>query len=360
MVKYLIAIQPDDYTAPEKPPGSDAASPRWANILKNAGHEVRWVNVRRADILNQLEGCHGFMWRWAHFAGMDRVARRLLPVLENQSQLLTYPDQNTAWHYDDKIAQSYVFKSLSIPTPNTWIWFDHNLALDWASSQKYPLVLKLATGAGSNNVRLVRDFAAARAWIDRLFSFFVDNLDEDQFEPLGLHRRLRRAASVLLKGSRVRFFDTGYDPQAGYIFFQEFLPGNSFDTRVTVVGKRAFAYRRFNRKNDFRASGSGNFDVDPEAIDKRFIRLAYLTAKRLRSKSCAIDGLYKDSDCVVGEVSYTYVSWMVHACPGHWELEGEPESGELHWIAGPMWPEEAQIADFISDLNTKYQPLKGQ
>ena len=355
MAKYLFAIQPDDYTEPGKALGSDASSPRWANILQSAGHDVRWVDVRRPDIVTQLEGCHGFMWRWAHFSGMDRIARRLFPVLERHLHLLCYPDQNTAWHYDDKIAQSYIFKSLAIPTPNTWIWFDRDQAHHWASSQEYPLVLKLATGAGSNNVRLVPDLDAARLWIDRLFSFFLFDLDEDQFKPLELHLRLINAASVFLRGSRVRLHDTGYDPQAGYIIFQEFLPDNRFDTRVTVIGKRAFAFRRFNRANDFRASGSGNFDTDPEAIDRRFIRLAYLTSQRLGSKSCAIDGLYKKSDCVVGEVSYTYVSSAVHACPGHWELEGEPDSGELHWITGQMWPEEAQIADFISDMDTKYQ-----
>jgi len=128
-----------------------------------------------------------------------------------------------------------------------------------------------------------------------------------------------------------------------YVYFQEFLPGNAFDTRVTVIGDRAFGYRRFNRENDFRASGSGLVDHDPAGIDAAFIDLAFQVAKKLGAQSCAIDGLWRDGEAVVGEISYTYVSWLVHDCPGHWD------SG-LNWHEGQMWPEEAQIQDFIARL----------
>ena len=35
---------------------------------------------------------------------------RLLPVIEKELGLVVYPDQNTCWHYDDKIAQYYLLK----------------------------------------------------------------------------------------------------------------------------------------------------------------------------------------------------------------------------------------------------------
>ena len=106
-----IAIQPDDYTDPAKPERIDASSPKWAELLLEAGHEIRWVNVFLPDILDQIKGCHGFMWRWGHAGGMGRIARRLLPILERQLGLALYPDINTCWHYDDKIAQTYILKA---------------------------------------------------------------------------------------------------------------------------------------------------------------------------------------------------------------------------------------------------------
>ena len=123
----VIAIQPDDYT----PEGGrqDASSPRWAALIEEAGHQVRWVDVRRADILSQLEGCDGFMWRHGHSAEHRQIARRLLPVLERELGLVVYPDQNTGWHYDDKIIQQYIFSALGIAAPKTWVWFDAAQAL---------------------------------------------------------------------------------------------------------------------------------------------------------------------------------------------------------------------------------------
>ena len=221
----IIAIHPDDYTAPGKPTHSDAASPRWAQFLQDAGYDVRWVDVRRADILDQLKGCHGFMWRWSHSRGMGRIARRLLPVLERDLNLAVYPDQNTCWHYDDKIAQAYLLEAAGIPTPKTWIWFDEEAALEWAGHAVYPMVLKLASGAGSTNVRLVQDVREAHEWIRLLFSRRVTSLDAKQTTESGLKRRVRVAARILVKGTYPVFVDNGMEPQSGYVTVSGVSPG---------------------------------------------------------------------------------------------------------------------------------------
>jgi hypothetical protein len=349
MQRLCVAIHPDDYSSsPEKP---DGASSRWAAGINEAGHTVKWVDVRRADILDQIRGCHGFMWRWNHMQGMSRIARRLLPVIERELRLPVYPDQSTCWHYDDKIAQRYLLEAVEVPMPKTWVWFDKAAALLWAEGASYPLVLKLATGAASMNVVLVRDRAEAVLWISRLFGRRVTSLESNQFK-MNWKRRVRGFARYLLHETPDSCWDDGYEPQSGYALFQEFLPANEFDHRITVIGKRAFAYRRFNRPNDFRASGSGNFCVDPTKIDERMIRTAFQTARALSSQSCAVDGLYRGQEAVIAEVSYTYVSWMVHACPGHWELIGDPCTGSLKWHRGQMWPEEAQLQDFLSRLQS--------
>lgn len=333
----IIAIQPDDYGV------HGASSPIWARLLREAGHEVREVDVCRADIFDQLHGCHGFMWRWGHASGMGRIARRLLPVIEKNLGIPVYPSQDTCWHYDDKIAQSYLFAANAIPTPKTWVWFDRVAAREWAATAEYPLVLKLAAGAGSTNVRMIRNVQEAFTWIDRLFAQRLTSLDESQFLPLKVKERVADAARLIRHGRKPVFRDNGYEAQSGYAYFQEFLPDNAFDTRVTVVGNRVFAFRRFNRTDDFRASGSGKIDHDPSGIDKQFIELAFAVAKKLNAQSCAIDGLYRAGKPVVGEVSYTYASWAVHACPGHWDET-------MNWHVGQMWPEEAQLQDFLAQL----------
>lgn len=344
-MKKLIAIHPDDYTGVNSPAESDASSPRWAQLLKDAGHEVRWVNVYRADILNQLEGCDAFMWRWAHFGGMFQIARRLLPVIELELKIPVYPDQNTCWYYDDKIAQSYLFEVLKIPSPRTWVWFSNENAEDWVQTATFPLVMKLAGGASSQNVRLIRDVREAEQWLHRLFDLGVGTLGSAD-KPWPWRKRIVASVKALIKGEP----PLSYCPwplDKNYVLFQEYLHDNAFDTRVTVIGNRAFAFRRFNRPDDFRASGSGIIDYTPEKIDPAFLRLAFDTATKLKSQSCAIDGLYRGLEPVVGEVSYTYVSSAVYACPGHWKQKVSGQGSELIWCSGSIWPEEAQIQDFL-------------
>lgn len=347
-----IAIHPDDYTSPAQPALSDASSPRWAEALEAAGHVVQWVDVHRADILDQIRDCDGFMWRWAHFGGMSRVARRLLPVIENELGLCVYPDQKTCWHYDDKIAQAYLLKAKALPIPETWVFFDREAAIEWSGTATYPLVIKLSAGAGSSNVRLVHDAAAAKDWIDRMFSQWQTSLAEEETSA-SIAKRAADAASLLATGQSPSNLREDHEPQRGYVLFQEFLENNNFDTRITVIGNRAFGFRRMNREGDFRASGSGELSYDMDAIDLRAIRLGFVTAAALGTQSVAIDGLKRGDEWVVGEISYTYMSSAVHDCSGHWELDGEPLDGELRWVEGAIWPEEAQIKDFMTRLRAR-------
>ena len=89
---------------------------------------------------------------------------------------------------------------------------------------------------------------------------------------------------------------------------------------------------------------------EPEEIDQQFIRLAFRLARALNTQSVAIDGMYRGDAHVIGEISFTYASYAVYDCPGHWVLDGDPEVGELRWVDGQMWPQIAIIEDFVEML----------
>jgi hypothetical protein len=129
--------------------------------------------------------------------------------------------------------------------------------------------------------------------------------------------------------------------QQGYLYLQEFLCGNAFDTRITIIGDRAFGFMRINRSNDFRASGSGSLVYDPEKIDKRCVDIAFKVADRLGTQSLAFDFLFDSRHMpMIGEVSYCYMASAVHACDGHWDRQGA-------WHEGHLWPEEAILEDLL-------------
>lgn len=344
---YTIAVHPD-ISGPNE--NSDRFAPHWIDYLAAHSCKIKIVNAYSTDIIESLRGCHGFMWRWFHGGQDALVARRLFPVVEKYLNIPCYPNLNTCWHYDDKAAQMYLFQALGIPHPKTWLFTQREMAEEWVQTQAhFPQVLKLATGAGSTGVVLVENKACALQWIHRFFCRGVIDLNPEDSLPIRCKRAIKNFYRTLFSGWPDRL-DGSEKIHHNYILFQEFLPKNKWDTRVTVIGNRAFAFRRYNKDNDFRASGSGKIDYGRDGIDYRFVLLAFDVAKKLGTQSVAIDGLWKGQSPVVGEISYTYAHHPVYNCPGHWEQDALDYS-QLYWKEGHLWPGTAQAEDFLRYLS---------
>jgi hypothetical protein len=132
---------------------------------------------------------------------------------------------------------------------------------------------------------------------------------------------------------------------------QEFLERNEYDTRAVAIGNRGWVYRRLNRPDDFRASGSGLRDPDRTKIDLEMIRLAFVVSRALGTQSVAVDGIYRGGERVLTEISYYYEGWILfEECQGHWVLHGDPETGELEWRDEQLRPEDAILDDFLATL----------
>ncbi len=332
---------------------------RWAEALIARGGVVKPVDLLGDAPLEQVRGCDGVMWHWFHYPHEVRLAALpILRVIEEHLRIPVFPDLATCWHYDDKIAQSYLLEALEIPHPTTWVFWRKSDALAWCAEAKYPVVAKLSGGAGSQNVGLIRNGVEAKAYVERCFSgsgiLFAPSLPLSRL--LRLRRRLGNAAKRAWSAAAYVFADrfpdlpdsTFWMPQKNYALFQEFLPDNQFDTRVTVIGDRAFAFRRMNRPGDFRASGSGSIDHDIGAIDLRCVERAFEAAKKLGSQSMAFDFLFRGEarEPVAAEISYCYADWAVHQCPGHWDRA-------MNWHEGPIWPEEAHVEDFLQRITER-------
>ena len=348
--KVLIGIHPS---------GKSSFSERWGSALQSRGATVKWIDLLGPEPLRQVAGCAGVMWHWYHYPSEIRwAALPILRVIEEQLRIPVFPDLATCWHFDDKIAQSYLLEALAIPHPKTWVFWRRSDALDWCGKADYPVVAKLSGGAGSQNVCLLRSEAEARDYVEGCFSG-SGHLVRPAL-PKGIWARpwarLKRAAKRAAQAAPYVFLNrfpslpdqVHWMPQKNYSLFQEYLAGNAFDTRVTVIGNRAFAFRRMNRPDDFRASGSGKIDYETGAIDMRCVRLAFDAARKLKSQSMAFDFLFRGEaqEPVVGEISYGYADWAVEKCAGHWDAG-------LNWHEGHLWPEEAHVEDFLAQIRAR-------
>jgi glutathione synthase/RimK-type ligase-like ATP-grasp enzyme len=325
-------------------PGGEAQSfsDRWKYLAAQAGVVVKNVDVFKPGALDAIRGCDGFMWRYGYNEPELGFAKRFLSAVEHGMGIPVYPAWKTSWHFEDKIAQSYLLEAAGIPVPKTWTFWTEADALKFCRSAQYPFVAKLAAGIQSKNVTLVHDRAQAERLTKAMFGAGVHTLFQSK---VSLKRAIGRIKAVrTLRGLPIK----RERRQLGYLYAQEFLPGNDFDTRVTVIGNRALAFRRFNREGDFRASGSGEISWDPSAIDLEIVQLAFTVARALETQSVAVDGLRRGDTRLLAEISYTCAArGAIAACPGHWTQDPH---GNLLWIEGQLRAEDAIFDDFVSRL----------
>lgn len=328
-------------------PGS--YSDRWIPRCEQSGIPFRRVDCLSTDIVSQCHGLEGVLWHWLHCDPCSQlVARQVIASLESMG-LRVFPSIKTCWHYDDKVAQKYLLEAVGAPLIPTWVFTSESEATRWIERASWPKVFKLRSGAGSTNVRLVRSSAEASALCRQAFGEgfpAVSGYATDLRTRIGRTRgmgdflaKLSRAPSSVRNARRAR---RQLPRERGYIYFQEFLPGNDSDIRVTVIGDRAFGFTRGNRPGDFRASGSGRLVYDPEGIDPRCIEIGFRVADALGSQSVAFDFLLGESqEPMIGEISYSFVSSAVHACGGYWDRQGV-------WHPEHVWPEDAILDDFLA------------
>jgi glutathione synthase/RimK-type ligase-like ATP-grasp enzyme len=345
----IVGIHPDRI-------GQESYSERWTVFLEKRGIGVSQLNLLADDALAQAGKCDGVMWRWAHNPRDKQSASRILYTIEHFLGIPVYPQSRTSWHFDEKVAQFYILQAIKAPIPQTWLFWNRDEALCWAHNAPYPVVFKLSVGAGSANVIPVKSKEHAIKLINRAFrhGFFPYKMNayrhplmpKSMPELKSLVRRSAEGLRYALLDDYPMLHPLFWKPEYGYLYFQEFLPGNAFDTRVATIGKRAFGFRRLNRLGDFRASGSGLIEYERQKIDICCVEIAFRISSQCGFQTMAYDFLYRKNEPVITEMSYAYADSAVHNCPGYWD-------DALNWHDGQMWPEEAQVEDFINFIENR-------
>lgn len=83
-----------------------------------------------------------------------------------------FPDFNTNWHFDDKLGQKYLFEKVeeTLAAAEAFVFYTKKEALEWIGKTSFPKVFKLRGGAGSSNVKLAKDKAAAINLVNKAFA----------------------------------------------------------------------------------------------------------------------------------------------------------------------------------------------
>lgn len=325
-------------------------SRRWLSYANSLGHQAIAVNGYAPDLHERLQGCDALLWHLSQDKPADLEFARSILYAAEQAGLRVFPNHATCWHFDDKIAQAKLLESVGAPLARTWVFFTRKEGLQFLARARYPLVFKLRRGAGSINVRLVKDRFQGERLVRRMFGHGVVSRPPVEVMSRTLARARRRGADVAPWQVRLRrVLKRGvqwllHPPrERGYALFQELVPGNDHDLRVTVIGERVFAFRRNVRPNDFRASGSGRLvHLQQGELPRDAMEVALGLSRRLGFQSMAYDFVRDpvSRKPVLLEVSYVFVAQYIHDCYGYLEAG-------THWCEGHFWPEHAILDDLL-------------
>jgi hypothetical protein len=326
-------------------------SNRWLMKLKEMKMDHIVVDMEDSDIIEKVHACNGVMWHWAHsdpsFIPREKnSANKILEGIEASGCKSVFPNYNSRWHYDEKVAQYYLLSSVGAPIIRTYVFWKKDDAIKFLEKTKFPIIFKLSVGAGSSNVLKFNNKKEAAKYINIMFSSGIVpyTLNEFRLRSFFDIRRIYYSLSYLFLN---RFPPINYFiVQKNYVYFQEYL-NNPYDIRVTVIGDRAFGFTRKNRYNDFRASGSGMVVYDLKMIPSSALKIALDISKKCNFQSMAYDFLLdKNGNPKIGEISYCYVNKAIYNCPGYWDRK-------LNWHEGHYWPEDLILEDFLREIEDK-------
>lgn len=327
---------------------------RFKAILDFNKIDVKIIDINYHDFIKNIEGINYYIFPYVHCDSEVQLADILMPIVDDTDNVNSYPNWQSRWHYNDKIKGDLLLRKIGAPVIDTWIFFDFDSANNWSEQAEYPIIFKLKGGASSLNVVKLENKQELKRIIKQAFSY--TGIKSGRIPSKSNLRFLWDITRLFGIRKRIAALRGKFGPEGAFpywqiykdqVIFQRFLPNNLFDTRVTIIGEIAYAFRRFNRHGDFRASGSGNIDYDITKIDNRCIQIAFEISKKKRFQSMAYDFLFDEQNAPrVVEVSYTYSDVAIFNCPGYFDAN-------MIWHEGHLWPQLAILWELLGTQELK-------
>ncbi len=298
-------------------------------IFRNAGQN--WLSIDLAPLREMLEK-RGF---YVIESTIDRI--NLLELRTDDIVIYSSSDNHEIYEYIKDLFYLIKERCLLVPNYDFIMAYENkgfqeiyrklhdfgNLAGDYRFDledrfRKFPYVLKTITGAGSSGVYLVKSENDLRK-IRRSIS------------PIGLIRRFILFMRKL-KLDNEQYIAYSYSYKGLYRHaVQEFIPNLECDYKVLIFGERFFSLKRYVRKGDFRASGSGNFDFSAPTPD-HVLDFAASIAAKLDAPQLSLD--IADSGDACHLIEYQALNFgptTLTLSKGYYRRE----EGGWTWMAGP-------------------------
>jgi hypothetical protein len=274
----------------------------YATICGRLGVEYQLFDMLSDRWLDACASSSVVFFKCTMYPDNIRILKERQHLLKYHLDRATFPNVEAFWHFNSKAVQRDLFELAGMRHPKTMVL---GAPEDVASvEERFPaqFVWKDSGGAGSSRVGMSKNTPISRLL---LRSALLDSIPY----------RLQNVAA-----RRVGFFPAG----GGQKIAQEFIDGCEHDIRVTTVGTEyAYVFRRRNRKDDFRASGSGMLEYEWQDGYWEAMTLCLEMSRKMSFSNMAYDLIRTPAGevyCV--EFSCFYDEGALLRCPNVFRIDG--------------------------------------
>lgn len=307
---------------------SSAWETQWIEFCIKNDLKYEIVDCFQSNIVRKLKEFDILLWHIQNYVLQDMMFARSIIQIANNLGLKVFPDFNTSWHFDDKVAQMFLLEAVNSPIPNYWFFATKDSCEKWIKSEaKFPIIAKLKCGAGSHNVKMLQSKLQATRYVSKMFGKGLNANPNILFKASSNYKsagnmkvfinRLKRIPEFIQTYTNAKRFQKERD----YCSFQEYIPNLGYDLKVYVIGDKISFLARHTRKGDFRASGGGNLSYDKSLIPKNVLESAFETSDKLGLQCMGYDYVI-DKNTHQGkiiEMSFGFAHKALLDANGYWD-----------------------------------------
>lgn len=311
----------------------------WVEYCKENKLNYEIVNPYNNGVVSKLMNFDIILWHYSNYSHKDMLmAKNILFTLEEQGKKV-FPSFKDAWHFDDKLAETYLLESINAPIPNSFYYYDiKNLEADIKNNVlSFPIIAKLRNGSGAHNVKKIDSAKELMNYGKKMFTSGLSSAPSLLYKASSNIESSKSIETFINRAKRIPEFLKSlsnakkFNVERGYVYLQEFIPNNGYDLRVVVVKDKLSSIVRNVRKGEFRASGGGDYYYDREKATKNIIDSAFKTSDNLGFQCMGYDYVVDNNtgEGKIVEMSFGFPHHVVLGAKGYFDRNGK-------WYDEPM------------------------
>lgn len=304
----------------------------WVDYCNSHNLSYRVVNPYKRGVINELINFDIVLWHFSNYSFKDMlIAKNILNTMEFHGKKV-FPSFNDAWHFDDKLAETYLLESVEAPIPTSFYYYDME-SLEIAIRDKelpFPIIAKLRNGSGSHNVRKIDSAEELINYAKKMFTSGLNSAPSLMFKASSNIKSSKSLKTFIIRAKRIPEFLKSlsnakkFNVERGYVYLQKFVPNDGYDLKIVVIGDKLSFIGRNIRQGEFRASGGGDIFYEKEKVTKNVIDSAFKTSEELGFECMGYDYVV---DKVTGkgmviEISYGFSHHALLQAGGHFDRYG--------------------------------------